>query len=86
MGFSREDLLREQSWRRCKGKSPDDVEAFLLFCDLYAKIRHPEHGVIDFAPREAQQDIIQTWMTEPRSIVLKARQIGYSTLVAVYAL
>ena len=86
MGFSREDLLREQSWRRCKGKSPDDVEAFLLFCDLYAKIRHPEHGVIDFAPREAQQDIIQSWMTEPRSIVLKARQIGYSTLVAVYAL
>lgn len=52
----------------------------------YAFIQHPEQGAIRFDLRPAQEEIITTWMTERYSIVLKARQIGWSTLVACYSL
>lgn len=86
MAFSRTELLREKAWRACKGSSPTDVDALVLWMERYAKIQHPEKGSILIPLRPAQLEILDTWMTERYSIVLKARQIGWSTLVALYSL
>jgi hypothetical protein len=82
------DLLNEKEWRKCKGAddaSTDElVEAFAHFCSTYWTIRHPERGRIKFALREAQEETVRTWIEERYSIVLKARQIGFSTLAAAF--
>jgi hypothetical protein len=82
-------LLQEKEWRLCVG--PDNatiqqqVEAFSYFCENYWFIKHPERGRIKFELRDAQLETIETWMTERYSVVLKARQIGFSTLAAAYS-
>lgn len=82
------DLLNEREWRKCRGKegaSTDElVEAFSYFCATYWTIRHPERGRIKFVLREAQQDTAKVWIEDRYSIVLKARQIGFSTLAAAF--
>lgn len=83
---NRRDVLRELAWRRCRGENEHDVEAFMYWARNYCVIQHPERGAIPFDLRPAQEEIIATWMTERYSIVLKARQIGWSTLVACYSL
>jgi len=83
------ELLNEKEWRKCKG--PDDasidelVEAFEYFCNNYWHIKHPERGRIVFDMREAQIETIRAWLSNRYSVVLKARQIGFSTLAAAYA-
>lgn len=84
--WSLTELLREKEFRRCKGKTTTDIDAFEYFCRNHAYIQHPEQGAILFDLRPMQLEIMQDWMTERYSIVLKARQIGYSTLAAVYSL
>lgn len=83
---SRTALLREKTWRSCRGSSPQDVDALIHFLENFCYIQHPEQGSILFKLRPAQREILQTWVAERYSIVLKARQIGWSTLVANYAL
>lgn len=83
---SRTELLRERTWRTCKGSSPQDLDGLLYFLERFVYIQHPEQGSILFALRPAQKEILETWVTERYSIVLKARQVGWSTLVANYAL
>lgn len=82
------DLLNEKEWRKCKGPenaTPDQlVEAFAHFCSTHWTIRHPERGRIKFALREAQKETVEAWIEERYSIVLKARQIGFSTLAAAF--
>lgn len=82
-------LLAEKKWRQCKGPEEADiddlVEAFVHFCENYWYIKHPEKGRILFELREAQVETIRCWMENRYSIVLKARQIGFSTLAAAYA-
>lgn len=84
-----QELLNEQEFRRCKGPadpSIDDLlEAFEYFCSNFWHIKHPEHGRIRFEMREAQLETIRAWMSNRYSVVLKARQIGFSTLAAAYA-
>lgn len=84
--WSLTEILREKEWRRCHGTSTLDVDAFEYWCRSYIRIQHPEKGATKFELRDAQSEIIRIWMVERYSIVLKARQIGWSTLVAVYAL
>lgn len=83
------ELLNEKEWRKCKGPqdaSVDElVEAFQYFCDNYWHIKHPERGRIKFEMREAQIETIRAWLSNRYSVVLKARQIGFSTLAAAYA-
>jgi hypothetical protein len=83
-----QDLLNEKEWRKCRGpEKPDStelVEAFTYFCANHWTIRHPERGRIKFVLREAQIETAETWITERYSIVLKARQIGFSTLAAAF--
>lgn len=86
MAWSKTELLREKAWRACRGSSPLDVDALVLFMERYCHIQHPEQGMILIPLRPAQLAILDTWMNERYSIVLKARQIGWSTLVALYSL
>lgn len=75
------DLLNEAEWRRCKGNGPADYEACRYFLETYWKIRHPEQGAILFEMRDAQRSTLHAWINNRMSIVLKARQIGFSTLI-----
>lgn len=83
------ELVNEAEFRKCRGPKDgavaDQLEAFKYFCENYWYIKHPEHGRIKFELREAQIETVQTWMSERYTIVLKARQIGFSTLAAAYA-
>jgi hypothetical protein len=81
------DLLQEREWRSCKGgdSAEEQIQGFFYFCENYWFIKHPERGRILFDLRDAQQDTIRAWHTERYNVVLKARQIGFSTLAAAYA-
>lgn len=85
---TKREVLRELSWRKCAGTGPRDLDALIFWLETYVKIQHPdpEKGSIPFLLRPAQREILETWTIERNSIVLKARQIGWSTLVACYAL
>ena len=83
------ELVHEREWRLCRG--PQDatteelLEAFTYFCVNYWAIKHPERGRIMFDMREAQRETVRAWLENRYSVVLKARQIGFSTLAAAYA-
>lgn len=84
--LSRSELLHEKAWRRYRGSGVDDVDALMLWMQEVCFIQHPTKGSILIPLRPAQVEILRTWIDERYSIVLKARQIGWSTLVALYAL
>jgi hypothetical protein len=83
------ELKNESEWRKCRGPINGTLEeqmvAFEYFCSNYWFIKHPEKGRINLELRSAQIETIKVWMSERYSIVLKARQIGFSTLAAAYA-
>lgn len=81
-----EVLLNEAEWRKCKGTSKTDVVALMHWMERHAFIQHPEHGKMLIPLRTAQREILEAWVVERYTIVLKARQIGWSTLAALYAL
>lgn len=83
-------LLREREFRLCapdwnESSTDELVEAFVYYCKTYVKIRHPERGRIPFDLRPAQVETIRAWIGERNTIALKARQIGFSTLVSNFA-
>ena len=82
-------LLNEKEWRKCRGPEnatiEQQLEAFKYFCETFWCIKHPEKGRIKFNLRNSQIETVKTWMSERYTIVLKARQIGFSTLAAAYA-
>lgn len=84
------ELLNEREWRKCRGPDKatvqEQLEAFTYFCETYWFIKHPERGRILFELRDAQKETVLRWITHRYTIVLKARQIGFSTLAAAYAL
>jgi len=88
--YSLESLFRESEFRKIQvlnSTIPDEhLVGFLHFCEEYVHIRHPEFGRIKFVPFEAQVEAMQSWLSNRYALVLKARQIGFSTLVAIYAL
>ncbi len=83
-----EDLVQEYQFRRCRGKdgsTPNELaDAFEFFCANYVYIKHPNKGKIKFELRDAQKEAVKAWLNNRYSIVLKARQIGFSTLAAAY--
>ncbi|TFH32204.1 MAG: hypothetical protein E4H00_01890, partial [Myxococcales bacterium] len=82
------ELMEEREWRLCFPQTKDHdklAEGFLYFCENYWHIRHPEQGRITFDLFEAQVETINSWFGTRYSLILKARQIGFSTLVATYA-
>lgn len=83
------ELLEEREWRKCApplGAGPDALlGGFLYFCENYWYIRHPDRGRIKFDLFSAQIETVHSWINNRYSLILKARQIGFSTLVAAYA-
>ena len=87
---SLDDLILEREFRRCfpdwnESTLDEKLEAFEYFCATYWHIFHPEHGRILFKFRDSQRETARTWISERRSIALKARQVGFSTLAGAFA-
>lgn len=84
-----DELLLEKQWRRCAppwDSGPEALlEGFLYFTSHFWSIRHPERGKILLDCRDAQRETVDTWLNNRYTVVLKARQIGFSTLIATYA-
>jgi hypothetical protein len=86
--FDLSELLEEREWRKCCPQTKDParlLEAFEYFCSTYVYIKHPEHGRIPFKLFDSQRDSVDLWIRNRYSLMLKARQLGFSTLVSVYA-
>ena len=60
------------------GKNP------VYFINNYAKISHPLKGLIPFKTYDYQTDLIQNFNDYRFNCVLKARQLGISTITAAY--
>lgn len=73
------ELQREVEFRRC-AKDPQ------YWFENYVYIKHPSTGKTLIRLREAQAETLRAFLDEDRVIILKARQIGFSTLCAGYAL
>jgi hypothetical protein len=69
---------RELIWRRC---AKDPIFAF----ESFFFIQHPQ-GRRLFKLREPQRDAVLKWLGGGNWLTLKARQIGWSTLVAAFVL
>tara|TARA_R110002020_G_scaffold204889_1_gene409229 strand:- start:4163 stop:5053 length:891 start_codon:yes stop_codon:yes gene_type:complete len=77
MSYSLSELRQEAEWRKCT----KDEKYFL---QNYWHIAHPAHGRILFDLRSAQSTALEHWEDNRYSLTLKARQIGWSTLVAAH--
>jgi hypothetical protein len=86
--YTLEELLQEREWRKIapSWRCTDDekLEAFRYFCATYWWIRHPERGRIHFELFDAQVEAVYLWLQERYTVSLKARQIGFSTLIATF--
>lgn len=83
-------LLIEREWRKCApnwktATTEEKLEAFEYFCAKYVYIRVPGEGKILFQLRDAQRDTVRLWLESRYSVALKARQIGFSTLVSIFS-
>lgn len=80
-------IWQEKQWRMCAPQTDDPdklLQGFMYFCEHFWSIRHPERGRILFNPFEAQVETVMTWLNHRHVLILKARQIGFSTLVSTY--
>ena len=64
--------------RKC-GRDP------AYFLKNYVKISHPQKGLIPFTTFDFQDDLLDNFKDHRFNIILKARQLGISTIVAGYA-
>ena len=71
------ELQQEAEWRSCERDES-------YFLHKYWHIAHPAHGRILFDLRRAQSTALQHWGRHRYSLTLKARQIGWTTLVAAH--
>jgi len=58
----------------------------IYFIKKYVKIEHPGKGVIPFELFPFQEDVLNQFRGHNKNIVLKARQMGISTVTAAYCL
>lgn len=69
---------------------PEEVEillaAFIKFCNQALVIRHPSKGRVPLELRPAQVEVARLWLTHRKTVALKARQIGFSTLASAFVL
>ena len=76
------DALRkamEAEYRKCLSDP-------MYFMKKYVKIQHQKRGIIPFELYKFQEEALRAIIDNERTIVLKSRQMGISTLVAAYAL
>ena len=60
------------------GKNPS------YFLKNYAKISHPDRGMITFKTYDFQDDLLGKFRDHRFNVIVKARQLGISTIVAGY--
>lgn len=73
-------LTKQQTMKeivRC-GKDP------VYFINNYAKITHPQKGLISFKLYDFQKEAIHNFNDHRFNVILKARQLGISTVTAAY--
>ncbi len=77
MSFSltKEDIVKEIVK---SGKDP------VYFINNYAKISHPMRGLIPFKTYEFQTELLNDYNDHRFTVILKARQLGISTVTAAY--
>ena len=73
--LSKEDILKEII--KC-GKSPE------YFLRNYVKISHPLQGTIPFKTYPFQDELLSDFNEHRFNVILKARQLGISTIAAGY--
>lgn len=73
-----ESARRELLWRKC---ARNEAHCF----SKYWSIKVPGVGRQLLAPRDAQAHALEEWSSERYSLTLKARQIGWSTIVTAHA-
>jgi hypothetical protein len=56
----------------------------VYFINTYTKISHPQKGLIPFKTFPFQDDLLQSFQDSRFNIILKARQLGISTVTAGY--
>lgn len=61
-------------------------QGFVSFCADNLNIKFPGKGRIPLKLRDAQLEVAHDWIKYRKNICLKARQIGFSTLVAAFTL
>ena len=71
--------LVKQEYKKC-------MESPVYFMKFYAKIQHPVRGTILFDLYPFQEETLKSFHDYKFNIILKSRQMGISTLVAVYSL
>ncbi len=76
MRLTKEEIKNEIA--KC-GASPE------YFLKSYVKITHPLKGAIPFTTYDFQDDLLKDFKDYRFNVVLKARQLGISTIVAGYA-
>ena len=54
------------------------------FINIYGRIAHPMKGTIPFAMYPFQKDVVKDFQDNRFNIILKGRQLGLSTVSAVY--
>ncbi len=57
----------------------------LYFINKYVYISHPLRGRVPFKTFDFQEDVIKDFLSFRFSIIIKARQLGISTVIAAYA-
>jgi len=62
------------------GKDP------VYFINTYARISHPLHGLVPFNTYPFQTELLQSFNDYRFNVILKARQLGISTISAAYVL
>ena len=73
--LSREQILKEIVK---SGKDP------VYFINNYAKISHPMHGLVPFKTYDFQDELVNHFNDHRFNVILKARQLGISTITAAY--
>ncbi|MDQ3222790.1 MAG: terminase family protein [Gemmatimonadota bacterium] len=62
-----------------------DLEAFEYWCSHFYLIQHPK-GRRYFELRPAQRETVRAFLAEDKVLILKARQIGFTTVVMAFCL
>tara|TARA_R110002074_G_scaffold152267_2_gene306189 strand:+ start:3237 stop:4820 length:1584 start_codon:yes stop_codon:yes gene_type:complete len=77
MSFQLDKKQKVKEILKC-GKDPS------YFLKTYARISHPMHGLILFDTYEFQDDLLKDFNDYRFNVILKARQLGISTITAGY--
>ena len=77
---AKKEILRNEALKEIYRSSRNPV----YFIDNFCKIRHPTRGLIPFKLYDYQKEALENFLAYDRNIINKARQLGFSTLLAAF--